>query len=198
MNIIKTNAEYLKKQVSTDNQKILDIIIKNIEKTVDISKNSRKIQRLIEREKIPKESIDIIELIQERVEILEGSYPNTEIEVDLPESAKVGAIPLIDSVIKNAMENAIKHNDKEIPKVKISVNKGGDHVVIKVSDNGPGLREEQIDVLEKGTETDLEHLEGLGLWIMNWVVNESGGKIRFSKKEDGNVVIIRLLKSEGD
>lgn len=199
MNIILTNAEYLKKKIPSNQQDILDVILKNIEKTVEISKNSRKIQKLIEREQIPRKSIDISEKIKERVKIIDNSYPEAEIKLDLPESAKATTIQLFDSVIDNAIENAIEHNDKNIPKIKISVKKGGQYIIIKISDNGPGLREEQIDILERGTETDLEHLEGLGLWIMNWVVNESGGKIKFSqKRNDGNIVIIRLQKPKKD
>jgi hypothetical protein len=46
-------------------------------------------------------------------------------------------------------------------------------------------------VLETDSESQLEHLSGFGLWLVNWVLSVSGGSLAF---EDNNPrgTVVRL------
>lgn len=96
----------------------------------------------------------------------------------LTEEELAYAHPLVDSAIGVVIENAIEHNDKRTPRVKIemerTIRNGGDAVELRIADNGPGIHDSEFDVLERGYETDLEQTSGLGLWLVNWVVAKSG------------------------
>jgi signal transduction histidine kinase len=66
-------------------------------------------------------------------------------------------------------------------------------VRIAVADNGPGLPEQERAAIREGRETDLEHASGLGLWLTYWIVDGSGGDLRFADREPrGTVVEIDL------
>jgi two-component sensor histidine kinase len=46
-------------------------------------------------------------------------------------------------------------------------------------------------VLETGRETPLEHGEGLGLWLVNWIVTGLGGTVT-ANTDDGTTVRLSL------
>jgi signal transduction histidine kinase len=50
-------------------------------------------------------------------------------------------------------------------------------VLVQVADDGPGLPEMERRVLAEGSERPLSHMEGIGLWLVNWTVTSSGGSL---------------------
>ncbi|MFB6296504.1 MAG: sensor histidine kinase [Halobacteriales archaeon] len=66
-------------------------------------------------------------------------------------------------------------------------------VTIEVADNGPGIPEQDRNVLKEGRETALEHGSGLGLWLVYWVIDKSGGVLGFDENDPrGSVVTMEL------
>ena len=54
-----------------------------------------------------------------------------------------------------------------------------------------------VAVLQRGRETSLEHASGLGLWLVHWIVTESGGSVSFEEREPrGSVVELTLPRAE--
>jgi signal transduction histidine kinase len=69
-----------------------------------------------------------------------------------------------------------------------------DHWVrVTVVDNGPGLPEQDRTAITEGRETELEHASGLGLWLAHWVVDRSGGHLRFHDASPRGTVVELLL-----
>ena len=74
---------------------------------------------------------------------------------------------------------------------------GRDVVAVRVEDDGPGIPDEQVTVLERGRETALEHTSGLGLWLVDWIVRASGGTVSFEARSPrGSVVELVLPRAE--
>jgi signal transduction histidine kinase len=71
-----------------------------------------------------------------------------------------------------------------------------DAVEIVVADDDPGIPEEEIEILERGEETGLEHTSGLGLWLVHWIVTESGGSVAFESSDTGGSVVRLRLPTE--
>lgn len=120
-----------------------------------------------------------------------------------PEKIAVHAHPLVESALRNVIENAVEHNDKETARITIeSVSAdraGADFIEIRIADNGPGIPAGEREVLKRGYETRLEHTSGLGLWLVNWIVVESDGQIRFEENgPDGSVVCLQFKRARGD
>ncbi|MFD1585791.1 histidine kinase N-terminal 7TM domain-containing protein [Halorientalis brevis] len=167
---------------------------------VDLSAKVRQIEQALDGENVESRPIDVAAAVREVVAEIEAERPDLSIDTALPDSAHASAIELVDSAISNALENAIEHNDNPDPLVEVSVSvwltDAGD-VAIEITDNGPGIHEDEREVLLRGRETQLDHVSGLGLWIINWIVTESGGTIAIDENEPrGSVVTLHLPAAE--
>ncbi|WP_407647948.1 ATP-binding protein [Halarchaeum nitratireducens] len=59
-------------------------------------------------------------------------------------------------------------------------------------DDGPGIPAAEVEVLTNGTESDLEHGSGLGLWTVVWCLRRLGGDVTFERTDDGTTVRLWL------
>jgi signal transduction histidine kinase len=131
------------------------------------------------------------------------------------------ALPSLRLAVESVVENACEHNDADDPRVDVAVTTGsreatdsggnetgsgtGDgvgasdgQVRIVVTDNGPGIPAQERTALSEGRETDLEHASGLGLWLAYWILDRSGGAMRFADASPrGTVVELVLPAAEG-
>jgi K+-sensing histidine kinase KdpD len=100
--------------------------------------------------------------------------------------------PAIHLVFDNLIENAAEHNTAETPTVAVSVSRTESNVTVTISDNGPGIPRHELAVLTNEAETDLEHGSGLGLWIVNWVIDDSTVSVQYDTDTDGTDVTVTL------
>jgi len=162
---------------------------------VDLSEKVRQIEQALDDEHVDTATVDAVEIVDDVVADITADRPDLDIAIDLPATAPVQAVELLDAAVRNAVENAVEHNDNPDPlmEVSVAVSREGDTVSITVVDNGPGIHADEQAVLLRGRETQLDHVSGLGLWIINWIVTKSGGEIEIGENEPrGSVVTIRL------
>jgi signal transduction histidine kinase len=164
---------------------------------IGLSETAREIQTAMENADTSRSTIEATAVVEDVIADHRETYPDVAISVSLPDAAPVSAIGALESAIDNVVENACKHNDSDDPRVEVAIGErtigGTDRVVVKVADNGPGIPEQEKNVLVKGRETALEHGSGLGLWLVYWVVDKSEGNLRFDENEPrGSVVTLEL------
>ncbi|MBE9912591.1 HAMP domain-containing histidine kinase [Paenibacillus donghaensis] len=104
---------------------------------------------------------------------------------------------LIRRAISNLIYNAIVHNDEQVA-IQVRVDKSGRDVLIRVEDNGKGIREEELerifDRYYRGTNTgELHKGSGLGMAITHDIVKVHEGGINVaSEVHHGTRIEIRL------
>lgn len=106
--------------------------------------------------------------------------------IDAPDTATALAVGGVDRAIAELVENSRQHAGSD-PAVRVSVSVLADTVQVVVRDDGPGVPAQERRVIQGGTESQLEHGSGAGLWLVRWVVKESGGTLSFDH-DDGAVV----------
>lgn len=179
----------------------------------DLSDRARQIETALETDQEPT-PIEVSGVVSSVVADLRDAYPDVEITTALPPEAWVVALPSLRLAIENACENACEHNDADDPRVDVSVEPAGrtgagrasgdstgsgvdgidgDPIRVVVADNGPGLPEGDLAAIREGRETDLEHASGLGLWLTYWLVDGSGGELRFADAEPRGTVVEMVL-----
>jgi signal transduction histidine kinase len=99
----------------------------------------------------------------------------------------------LDVAVREVLENAIEHDDSPEPVVDVTVETGADEAVVVVADEGPGLPQQERQVLERGEESALTHSSGLGLWLVTWIVASVGGEIELgSPAASGTTIRLHL------
>ena len=80
------------------------------------------------------------------------------------------------SALRELCENAVAHADSD-PHVRVTATPTDAGVRFVVTDDGPGLPEMEQKVFQTGEETPVSHGQGLGLWLVRWVVRDLGGSV---------------------
>lgn len=121
-----------------------------------------------------------------------------EIDVELNEEVIMVEIDakLIEQVVINLLENAIKHTElgNEI-KIKIEKNEAKDFVIVSIQDGGTGIADEDFsNIFQLFYTTPNKHVDakpgiGLGLTICDAIVKAHGGFIEARNREDGKGAI---------
>ena len=97
------------------------------------------------------------------------------------------------NLIRNALQALEGQADADII-VMMTVE--GEHIVIKVSDNGPGIPEEIQDRVFRPNFTTKNTGMGLGLAISKNIVEGSGGKICYQTSKKGTTFLVYLKKKQ--
>ncbi|WP_121741997.1 sensor histidine kinase [Natronorubrum halophilum] len=109
----------------------------------------------------------------------------------------VRASPLLSTVFRNLLNNAVQHNNADEPRIEISADLTEETVTVRISDNGPGIPPAQRDVVfgrgEKGLESDGS---GVGLYLVDTLVTQSGGDVWIDSNEVGGAVFTVELQRE--
>ena len=136
--------------------------------------------------------VELTDLVADIVADYEQAYPETSFTVECPPSCSVDVTPDISHALDNLVENAAEHNPSDDATVRVTLEQTGDDAVITVADNGPGIPDNEVTVLERGQEEVLDHGSGIGLWIVTIVVDEIDGAIRYDSDDDGTTITLRI------
>jgi len=142
-----------------------------------------------------KETRNIVEPLESQVESFEDEYPDVVIDVDFPDFVPVATYGTLSIAFYELMENAIIHNDsgRDPRRVSVSLETSmASTAELTIRDNGPGIRQAEVNPIIEGEETPLEHGSSIGLWLTRWVVNDHGGELDLAALESGTKATVRL------
>jgi signal transduction histidine kinase len=138
--------------------------------------------------------------LSDELDEVRSEYSNAVVTVDgaMPD-VPVVADEMVTSVFRNILQNAIQHNDREVPEVRVTGTAHDETVVVRIADNGPGIPDERkSDVFGKG-ETGLESEgAGMGLYLVETLVENYGGKVWVEDNESGGAVFVIELPRAGE
>lgn len=148
----------------------------------------------------------IEEVIGCAVAHVERSFPEREIQVEIPEEFRLVPMDakLIEQVITNLLDNAVKHTRPQ-EAITVSASYTEDELLVSVRDEGEGIAEADVSNLfkifytSKTRSVDVKRGIGLGLTICETVVNAHGGTIIGRNRTDrkGAEFIFTLPLTEG-
>ncbi len=179
MNVIDVCATQLVDRLDGEDAELADRIQSVARDLSETGIKAREIEQIMSRRHNDPQPIDLPSLVARQLDTLRHEHPAAEIEPDLPDALEITSTGILESVLQNVLENAVVHNDNQHPRVWVRVDADDTRVEISVADDGPGIPQQEREVLTKGTETPLEHGSGLGLWLVNWGVTMLGGEIDF-------------------
>lgn len=113
-------------------------------------------------------------------------------QLRLTVSRDVGAVAVnaqgLRRVLTNLLENASRHS-RDAP-VDVTCTRTDDEIVIEIADRGPGIPVENLGELTAKYVSvgDRRGTAGLGLWIVQQILEAIGGRVDFSARDGGGLV----------
>ena len=190
LTVIGGRAEMLAADPDGDVESNAETIIRAADRLLNITESAREIEE--NRDLSPKlESIDLVPIMTHSVSRLEAAYPNAVVTTALPETVVAETLPQVETAVWELLENAAKHTGPR-PAIDVTVTARDEQVLITIADAGPGLPENERQVLADGREEALVHGQGLGLYLAYWVITNLDGEIAVPRSESGTTVAITL------
>ena len=142
-------------------------------------------------ENIVLKKTDLNRSIEKIIPMFEGQYKSHKYVLDLYKNLPFALLDedKFEQIMTNLIDNASKYSP-EGSTVLIKTETSGEEILIKVKDEGVGIREEDFDKLFKKFSRLENHLtsktqgNGLGLYITKQIVEKMNGTIGLSSKEN--------------
>ncbi|KAB1185067.1 MULTISPECIES: PAS domain S-box protein [Haloferax] len=197
MNVIDGYAEMIRTDAA--NEETLDRannIVTAANELVALAEKAQTVADLLESDGSTRY---VVELIDEAVTRAQSYYPDSTATVDV----EPGISELVDNrvgvAVNELVTNSLEHGGETVHVDVFRSPRNDERLVIRVSDDGPGLPKGEWDAIERGRETPLEHGTGMGLWLVHWVVTKAGGSTRLGTTPlGGAAVTLELPIDDGD
>lgn len=130
-----------------------------------------------------------------------ASAEKNDIEVELDIKSKLDLLPMdpweVSRVISNLIDNAIDSlmEVEQSRKICIDIHEKIDSYIIVIADNGPKIPESIKDrIFEPGFSTRAKEEKGMGLAIVNSIVDDFKGSVRFESSDTITRFTIQIPK----
>jgi len=205
VNLIRGHLEFVVNGGETP-LKSADVIhdhLAHIERLSDAANRLDDLESMVETE-----PVNLGVLVRDRIDGIQHSTDAATVETDIDETY-VAANDLLSSVVDNLLRNAVENgstgNEPEADggpwlRVTVEPTDRGDAVRLRIEDDGPGFTDAELAVHAdtEATETALQHSDGVGLWLVRWIVDAYDGRVDVENADDGGAVVtVTLPRADG-
>lgn len=180
MTVIIGNAELLAERTEGAQAKAAQVIADQARELSELSERAREVEEVMGSREGSPAPVDAVDVLEHVCAVMARTYPAATVEVEAPDRLDLHVRgEVFEAVVKNLLDNALSHNDSDDPRARVSLERVGEGVELRVADNGPGIPSGELSALDAGAETPLDHGSGMGLWLVSWGVQAMGGDIAF-------------------
>jgi PAS domain S-box-containing protein len=192
MNVIIARAETLQNTEDEACRTAATKVVESGKSVINLSDKARKAQQHLDipaDEDCNQDLVTETELVRQRTAI---TYPDATVETALPERARAVAPPSYTVALTELVENGVVHHPSGNGPVTVRIETDESQVVVAVEDECEPIPEQVRETITAGSEQPLQHSDGLGLWLVRWIVEPVGGALSFDRRADeaGNVVTL--------
>ena len=147
------------------------------------------------------DAVPVVPYVESGVDAVRETHPTAEYDLrtDVPADLQVRANAMLDTLVAHLVENAVVYNDSDSPRVEVTVTESGETATISVSDDGPGLPERQLDLLDRGEiGTYEDRSTGFGLDLVRLLVRSYGGQTATTVTDEGTTITLTLPRVSAD
>ncbi|MDX5482885.1 MAG: GHKL domain-containing protein, partial [Hymenobacteraceae bacterium] len=174
--------DILQGKLDEEDRQVLDMVQNSINKLKGTIADLAEITKVQKELQSKVETLSFRDMLQDITTDIDGMVKESKasITLDLQVNRILYARKNLRSIIYNLVSNAIKYRSPErAPMVHISTLQQGDYIVLKVQDNGLGIKKEQQHKLFTMFKRLHSHVEGtgIGLYIVKRIIENNGGRI---------------------
>ena len=199
MTVIIGRSEYLLEELNDElAQENLESIIKQGDHVAELTETLHNLMEAILNESNTTKPTDLDTVLNREIESVRTIDDSVTVHTPAdPLGEPVQADEALATVFRNLLTNAVRHNDTKQPTIWISTTDAGTEVIIRISDNGPGVPEQSRDVIFGRNEKGLDSSgTGIGLYLVETLVSGYGGAVWVETSEHGGATFaIRLQKA---
>jgi two-component system NtrC family sensor kinase len=179
LNSIRLNVEMLEEDVASagpEARHMLQAVVREVDHLTEITDQYLRLVRLPE----PKlERVELAALIREVAAFLapEMERSNVKLELELESTTQ---LPIDDGQLRQALFNLCRNAREAMPEggtIRISLSDAEGGVLMRVSDEGPGIPEEEREKIFDLFYTTKQHGTGLGLALTQQIIAAHRGRI---------------------
>lgn len=198
LNSISTIVQQLKKDFEPkedkeDYEKFVDVVYKEVQR---INKTIESFLKLAKPKPIQRSRFNFDEFMNDLFMQFEKEMKNKSIKLKI-ENEYGDFVNWDYDQMRQVMINLIKNASDAIEKegeIKIKSKKSKDKIIINVSDNGKGISPEDLDKIFNLYFTTKAEGTGVGLGIVQRIVNEHGGLIKVNSQEKSGTAFTIEMK----
>lgn len=195
MTVIHGQAEALAGEV--DDRDRVETIQEWCDDLTELTETVREInQTVVATECERLEAVDLPAVVDDEVAAARQRY-DCEISADVDPDTVVAANHLVGDVLDGLLANAVEHNDRETPQVRITSRDVGEWVQVRIADDGPGLPAELKDRVFQRELTASHTAHGFGLYFVSVMMDLYDGNVWFEDNDPrGTVVVLEFRRHE--
>ncbi|MEA3352875.1 MAG: HAMP domain-containing sensor histidine kinase [Campylobacterota bacterium] len=176
---IMLNTKMLKKQID---DKMIQNKLKRIENSAHAIGSLYENLEIVLKEKLPRSTIDLYTILEEKKEVYSFKYPQTTIVVDKKDMNVTTNEKAISRIIDNILSNACKYSKKDsVVSIYFENNK------LMIQDNGKGIKYPN-KIFERSYSED-EKGHGIGMHIVQRLCDNLDIKIDVDSKQNAGTSI---------
>jgi PAS domain S-box-containing protein len=196
MSVVLGWAEMLETRVDDTEAEPLQHILTAGHHVVELTEIARDYAETVVSEKaVEPNPVSLRSVLEAEIALRRDTYPSAEFEIvgEIP-GVDVMANDMVGSVFRNLLNNAVQHNDKDVPIVEIECDVHETETIIRIADNGPGVADAQKErIFEKEQKGIGSSGTGMGLYLVQTLVDGYGGDVQLADNEPtGCVFTVRL------
>ncbi len=183
------------KELDPEVEKFVEKALDTIKGSTELIEKVRKLRDLDREQETKEQNLDI--LLKTTVEKERMAAEESGIEIVYEgRDTRVQGGDLLKELFSNLIENSIKHSEGE--KIRISVQEDEKYVTVSIEDDGKGISDEEKErIFERGYKGKDSSGSGLGMHLVEKIVESYGGKIKVGDSELGGAKFDVMLK-KGD
>lgn len=198
MNVVVGHADMLADHDDTTVVQHAETIRNKALSLVNLGDKVRTIDRQLHGVDRDLRQVNLSQIVREEIDAVHSEHPSVIIRSRIEEISILGN-PLIRIAISNLLNNSIEHNDNNSPEIEVDLSHRSDtdRVELEIRDNGPGIPEGEKRAITNEAETPLEHISGLGLWLVKWIVDGMDGTLSITENSPrGTIVTLSFPATE--
>jgi signal transduction histidine kinase len=195
LNVVRTNLELIEEseEISEENRQRLETSMDHVNDVFEIAEKSRAIQQTLDYLRI--EAVDFDRALARALEQVESAMPDASVGIECESDVSVLADSHLDQALVEILTAVLRHQTDPSPSVALSCStpsKGTLTVEIQATDDL--LPESDRKALKRGSETQLEHGSGLGLWLAKWIIENGYGTLSFPSDSQLRIELNRVVE----
>lgn len=195
LQVVQGYADVLQARNKGDDGEYAEQMREAARDAVEITTTARDVTEMMLQDEVDNHGVRLAPVLEGEIENARSTHDHALVRVDRPlPDVDVLADDMLESVFRNLLTNAVRHNGKEVPEVTVSTDRDGGNVLVRIADNGPGIPDERRgEIFEQGEMGIDSDGTGLGLYLVEILVDRYGGEVRVEDNDpDGVVFAVEL------